>query len=78
VHLVIARVLSAAVKFYGLNAASRTAAAAYYRCTIRRRGASFGHDNQSALCFFAHASFIEKTLTRLECMKQTRQKEQLG
>ena len=24
------------------------------------------------------ASFIEKTLTRLECMKQTRQKEQLG
>ena len=24
------------------------------------------------------ASFIENTLTRLECMKQTRQKEQLG
>jgi hypothetical protein len=25
-----------------------------------------------------HASFIEKTLTRLDRMKQTRQKEQLG
>jgi hypothetical protein len=60
VHLVIARVLSAAVKFYGLNAASRTAAAKYYRCTIRRRGASFGHDNNQRCVFLPMNRSLKK------------------